>query len=149
MIEGCPARGRQDPYIYSEIPASWPASMPASPISPMAYARIEDVHFNGGCLAARPPLTPAEVLASREGEAALTEAENRLLAEANALGPAALARLAGHKATRPVWRAIGLDAEGLDLAAGGHAARAQFAAPGHDPGAWRARLEALLGRAKL
>ena len=44
-------------------------------------------------------------------------------------GPAGLARLAGHKATRPVWRAIGLDAEGLDLAAGGRAARAQFAAP--------------------
>ncbi len=78
-----------------------------------------------------------------EGEAALAEAEDTLLAEANALGPAALARLAGHKTPRPMWRAIGLDAEGLDLAAGGRAARAQFERPAHDPEAWRARLEQL------
>ena len=117
--------------------------MPASPISPCLTLRIEDVHFNGGFGRAA-PLTPAEVLISREGEAALTEAEDRLLAEANALGPAALARLAGHKAARPLWRAIGLDAEGLDLAAGGRPARAQFAAPAHDPEAWRTRLEELL-----
>ena len=110
--------------------------------------RIEDAHFNGGFGRAA-PLTPAEVLASREGEAALNEAEDRLLAEANALGPAALARLAGHKAARPVWRAIGLDAEGLDLAAGGRPARAEFAAPAHDPEAWRTRLEGLFGRTKL
>jgi heme iron utilization protein len=105
--------------------------------------RIEDVHFNGGFGRAA-PLKPAEVLASGEGEAALTDAEERLLAEANALGEAALARLAGHKASRPAWRPIGLDAEGLDLAAGGRAARAQFAAPAHDPEAWRTRLDALL-----
>ena len=60
--------------------------------------RIEDVHFNGGFGRAA-PLTPAEVLASREGEAALAEAEERLLAEVNALGEAELARLAGHKAS--------------------------------------------------
>ena len=105
--------------------------------------RIEDVHFNGGFGRAA-PLTPAEVLISREGEAALTEAEDRLVAAANALGPAALARLAGHKAARPLWRAIGLDAEGLDLTAGGRPARAQFAAPAHEPEAWRTRLEELL-----
>jgi hypothetical protein len=62
----------------------------------------------------------------------------------NALGRAELARLAGHNALRPAWRAIGLDAEGLDLAAGGRAAHAQFAPPVHDPEAWRARLEHLL-----
>jgi putative heme iron utilization protein len=110
--------------------------------------RIQDVHFNGGFGRAA-PLAPAEVLASREGEAALAEAEERLLAQANALGEAALARLAGHKASprnlKPgSWRAIGLDAEGLDLAAGGRAARAQFRKPAHDPAAWRARLEELL-----
>ena len=110
--------------------------------------RIQDVHFNGGFGRAA-PLTPAEVLSPREGEAALTEAEERLLKEANALGERALARLAGHRApTRDLkpggWRAIGLDAEGLDLAAGGHAGRAQFAMPAHDPDAWRARLEELL-----
>ncbi len=102
--------------------------------------RIDDVHFNGGFGRAA-PLTVAEVLVPREGEAALAEAEERLLAEANALGAPQLARLAGYAAARPAWRAIGLDAEGLDLAAGGRAARAQFAAPAHDPEAWRAHLK--------
>jgi putative heme iron utilization protein len=109
---------------------------------------IDDVHFNGGFGRAA-PLAAAEVLASREGEVALVVTEDKLLAEVNALGRAELARLAGHKASRRApgptgWRAIGLDAEGLDLAAGGRAARAQFAAPAHDPEAWRARLEHLL-----
>ena len=145
MIEGCPALGAKTRYLQRNPKAGLYAGFADFAVLTL---RIEDVHFNGGFGRAA-PLTPAEVLISREGEAALTRAEGRLLAEANALGPAALARLAGHKATRPVWRAIGLDAEGLDLAAGGRPARAQFAAPGHDPGAWRARLEALLGRTKL
>ena len=106
--------------------------------------RIEDVHFNGGFGRAA-PLTPAEVLASSDGETALGDAEERLLAVVNALGPAALARLAGQGASRPLWRAIGLDSEGLDLAAGGRAARAQFAKPAHDPEAWRAGLKERLG----
>ena len=106
--------------------------------------RIEDVHFNGGFGRAA-PLAPAEVLASRDGEAALSDAEERLLAEVNALSEAALARLAGQSAARPAWRAIGLDTEGLDLAAGGRAARAQFAKPAHDPEAWRAGLKERLG----
>ena len=110
--------------------------------------RIDDVHFNGG-FGRAVPLAAVEVLASREGEAALVEAEDELLAEVNALGRAGLARLAEHKASPRApgpggWRAIGLDAEGLDLAAGGRAARAQFAAPAHDPEAWRARLSKLL-----
>ena len=105
--------------------------------------QIADVHFNGGFGKAA-PLAVAEVLTPRDGEAALTHAEERLLAEANALGGAQLARLAGHNALRPAWRAIGLDAEGLDLAAGGRAGRAQFAAPAHDPEAWRAHLKQLL-----
>jgi len=105
--------------------------------------RVDDVHFNGG-FGRAVPLTVSEVLASREGEALLAEAEERLLAEANALSGAELARLAGRNALRPAWRAIGLDAEGLDLAAGSRAARAQFAAPARDPEAWRAHLEQLL-----
>ncbi len=105
--------------------------------------RIEDVHFNGGFGRAA-PLAPAEVLSPREGEAALAEAEERLIAQVNALGEEALARLAGHKSSRPTWRAIGLDAEGFDLAAGGRAARAQFSSPAHDPEGWRARLDELL-----
>ena len=96
--------------------------------------RIEDVHFNGGFGRAA-PLTPAEVLASREGEAALAEAEERLLAEVNALGAGRARAARGAQApVPPGWRAIGLDAEGLDLAAGGRAARAQFADAGARPG---------------
>ena len=99
------------------------------------------MHFNGGFGRAA-PLTVAEVLSPREGETALVEAEEGLLAEVNALGRASSSRGSrGTSALRPAWRAIGLDAEGLDLAAGGRAARAQFAAPAHDPEAWRARLE--------
>jgi putative heme iron utilization protein len=109
----------------------------------MFQLRIESVHFNGGFGRAG-ALTPADVLASRAGEAALTEAEERLLAEVNALCEAALARLAGHKGARLTWRAIGLDGEGLDLAAGARAARAQFRSQAHDPATWRARLRELL-----
>ena len=109
----------------------------------MFRLRIESVHFNGGFGRAG-ALTPADVLASRAGEAALTEAEERLLAEVNALCEAALARLAGHKGARPTWRAIGLDGEGLDLAAGARAARANFLSPAVEAQAWRAALDALL-----
>jgi heme iron utilization protein len=105
--------------------------------------RVDNVHFNGGFGRAA-PLTVAEVLVSREGEAALTEAEERLIAEVNGLGQATLARLGGHAALRPAWRAVGLDSDGLDLAAGGRPARAQFVTPAHDPRAWRARLEQLI-----
>ena len=92
--------------------------MPGSPISPSTGS--ESTTSISTAASAGPRRSPsAEVLASREGEAALAEAEERLLAEANALGQAKLARLSGHKASRPTWRAIGLDAEGLDLAAGG------------------------------
>ena len=143
MIEGCPALGAKTRYLQRNPKAGLYAGFADFAVLTL---RIEDVHFNGGFGRAA-PLTPAEVLISREGEAALTRAEGRLLAEANALGPAALARLAGHKATRPVWRAVGLDAEGLDLAAGGRPARAEFAAPAHEPEAWRERLDELLGSA--
>ena len=87
---------------------------------------IESVHFNGG-FGRADPLTPADLLASREGETTLAEAEARLIEWINGFGDEALARLAGHKLSgRQVWRAIGLDAEGLDLAAGGRVARLQF-----------------------
>ena len=106
----------------------------------MFRLRIESVHFNGGFGRAG-ALAVADVLASRAAEATLAEAEERLIAEVNGLGEAVVARLAGHKASRPAWRAIGLDAEGLDLAAGGRAARVQFRSPADDPATWRARLE--------
>jgi heme iron utilization protein len=108
---------------------------------------IGDVHFNGGFGRAA-PLDPADILAPREAEAALTEAEPRLLDEINARGGALLARLAGVKSPgRQIWRAIGLDSEGLDLATGHRAARVQFAAAAHDEANWRARLDEAASRA--
>ena len=114
--------------------------MPDLPTSACSGFEVESVHFNGGFGRAA-ALAPADVLASRAGEPALAEAEQRLIADVNGLGEAALARLAGHKASRPAWRAIGLDGEGLDLAAGGRAARVQFRFSADDPATWRARLE--------
>jgi heme iron utilization protein len=106
---------------------------------------IEAVHFNGG-FGRADPLEPADILSRREGEAALTEAEPRLIAEINALGDDAIARLAGRKLSgRRVWRAIGLDSEGLDLSAGRRAARLQFATPANDEAAWRARIKEVIG----
>lgn len=100
---------------------------------------IENVHFNGGFGRAA-PLAVVDVLGPRQAEATLTEAEPRLLEEVNALGDDALARLAGRKSSgRRVWKAIGLDAEGLDLSSGALAARLEFASPAHDQAGWRAR----------
>jgi putative heme iron utilization protein len=138
-VEKCPERRAKVRYLQRNPKAGLYAGFADFALFKL---RIEDVHFNGGFGRAA-PLAPAEVLASRDGEAALGDAEERLLAEVNALSEAALARLAGQSAARPAWRAIGLDTEGLDLAAGGRAARAQFAAPAHDPDAWRARLREL------
>ena len=106
---------------------------------------VESVHFNGGFGRAQ-PLERSDVLASREGESALTEAEPRLLQEINARGDAFVARLAGlAPSERRVWRAIGLDSEGLDLSAGSRAARLQFASPACDEAGWRAQLLAACG----
>ena len=114
----------------------------------MFRLRVESVHFNGGFGRAA-PLAPADVLASRAGEAALAEAEERLLAEVNGLGEATLARLAGRKASprnlkSGGWRAIGLDGEGVDLTDRGRPARIQFGVPADNPATWRARLEELV-----
>ena len=104
---------------------------------------VANVHFNGGFGRAA-PLSPSDVLAPRVGETALEEAEERLIAEVNARGEAVAARLAEQRPGRASWRAIGIDSEGLDFAAGKRAARAQFHSPAHDPAEWRARLEELL-----
>ena len=101
--------------------------------------RIDDVHFNGGFGRAA-PLTVAEVLRLARGRSGAGRGRGTAPRGGERAWPSELARLAGHSALRPAWRAIGLDAEGLDLAAGGRAARAQFAAPAHDPEAWRARV---------
>ena len=147
QVERCAAHALPRCGTLAPQSQGWP-SMPASPISPFTNSASMTC-ISTAKLWPRRLLTVAEVLASREAEAALVVAEGELLAEVNALGLAKLARLAGHKASPRApgpggWRAIGLDAEGLDLAAGGRAARAQFAMPAHDPEAWRARLEHVL-----
>jgi len=104
---------------------------------------IESVHFNGG-FGRADALTPPDILIGREAEAEFAEAEPGLIGWVNDLGDEAVARLAGRgHAGRQVWRAIGLDAEGLDLAAGGEAARLQFAVPARDAQEWRRTLESL------
>jgi heme iron utilization protein len=102
---------------------------------------VGHVHFNGG-FGRADPLTPADIFASREAEALLAAAEQNLLAEINARDDAFVAGLAGHKASgRQVWRAIGLDGEGLDLSAGGLVARLEFAAAANDEAGWRMLLD--------
>jgi putative heme iron utilization protein len=104
--------------------------------------RVENVHFNGGFGRAA-PLAAADVLAARDAEPALTEAEPALLEWVDGRGDEGVARLAGHRSSgRRVWKAIGLDAEGLDLSAGSLCARLQFASPAPDAEGWRERLSA-------
>jgi putative heme iron utilization protein len=101
--------------------------------------RIEAVHFNGG-FGRADRLVSADILAPPGDAAALIAAEDALLAEINASEGLA-ARLAGRReAGRRVWRAVGLDAEGLDLSAGGAPARVDYLAPAFEPQEWRRRL---------
>jgi heme iron utilization protein len=105
---------------------------------------IEAVHFNGG-FGRADALTPDDILIAREAETALAEAEPGLIDWVNGFGDDVVQRLAGRKPDgRQIWRAIGLDAEGLDLAAGGQAARVPFASPARDEAEWRKSLEAAL-----
>ena len=108
---------------------------------------VESVHFNGG-FGRADALSPGDILGPREGEAAFIEAEARVLDWVNGLGDVALARLAGRSSGRQAWRAVGLDAEGLDLAAGGRAARIWFDSPARDEADWRARLEVFIASRK-
>jgi putative heme iron utilization protein len=102
--------------------------------------RIETVHFNGG-FGRADALTVEELLTPEGDVSALVAAEDELLAEVDALGDAALTRLAeGASAGRRVWRAAGLDAEGLDLGAGTLSARVAFPQPEFTPAGWRVRL---------
>jgi len=101
--------------------------------------RVEAVHFNGG-FGRADKLVSADILTPSADAAALSVAEDALLGEINAVEGLA-AQLAGRReAGRRIWRAVGLDAEGLDLSAGGTAARVDYPAPAFEPQAWRARL---------
>jgi len=101
--------------------------MRLSPISLLFRAEISAVHFNGGFGRAA-ALTPPDILTDMAGAKDLIEAEAALLAEVNAREPDYLASLASDERgdNRRRWRAIGLDPDGLDLAAGARAVRANF-----------------------
>ncbi len=135
-----------DPYGRKRYLQRNPKAKLYSPFADFAIyrMRVEAVHFNGG-FGRADPLTAADILAPDAEASALIEAEDRLLEEVNASDGSFVSRLAprGHPGRR-VWRAIGLDAEGLDLAAGGVAARIDFSAPAFDPQGWRRRLEEVL-----
>jgi len=108
--------------------------------------QIERVHFNGG-FGRADKLVPADILTSPADAAALIEAEDALLAEINTAEGGLAERLAGAREVGGrAWRAIGLDPEGLDLAAGGAAARVDFATPAFEPLAWRKRLREALSK---
>jgi hypothetical protein len=106
---------------------------------------VQAVHFNGGFGRAA-PMTPPEILTDLQGAEALLAMEAGLLAALNARDDGSLASLVAAEGLERgrIWRAIGLDPDGLDLAAGARAARIGFEAPARDPDAWRAALEARL-----
>ncbi len=100
------------------------------------------VHFNGGFGKAA-PLSPADIATDLAGAESLFAEEERLLAGVNKRDPAFFSRMVGRSAR---WRAIGLDPEGFDLAAGASLARVHFTAPAATPAAWLQALEKLARR---
>ncbi|MGD0561743.1 MAG: pyridoxamine 5'-phosphate oxidase family protein [Roseiarcus sp.] len=137
-----------DPYARKRYLQRNPKAKLYSPFADFAIyrMRIEAVHFNGG-FGRADPLTAADILTPAADASALIEVEDRLLEEVNGPGGSLSARLAPRgDPGRRVWRAIGLDAEGLDLAAGGLTARIDFSAPAFDPQGWRRRLEEALAK---
>lgn len=104
-----------------------------------AMFRLETsaVHFNGGFGKAA-PLSSAEIATEIAGAGALFAEEETLLGDLNKRGPDFLSRLIGRSGR---WRAIGLDPDGLDLAAGASLARVVLATPATTPAAWLQALE--------
>ena len=109
----------------------------------MSLRRLEPetVHFNGGFGRAG-AMTAADLLTAGDASA-LRAAEPELIQRVAALGDAALEKLGG-RAGR-VWRPVGLDADGLDLARGGDVARVDFDAAAWDPETWWAAMARRLG----
>ena len=152
-------RGRGDPLNQPRLTVGGPVAPRPDPSSRQRYLsrnpkaglyasfadfairrlQIESIHFNGG-FGRADALSPADLLTPTGDIGRLVEAEPRLLEEVESLGAEAIARLAGVPAGRRLWRPVGLDAEGLDLAAGGSTARVDFSSPALDPAAWRERL---------
>jgi len=142
LTVGGPIAPHPDPYARKRYLQRNPKAKLYAPFADFAIyrMRIEAVHFNGG-FGRADKLVPADILAPPGEAAALVAAEDALLAEINASEDGLAARLAGRReAGRRVWRAVGLDAEGLDLSAGAVAARVDFPAPAFEPKSWRRRL---------
>jgi len=129
-----------DPAAKSRYLARNPKAKLYAGFADFSMFRFEtqSVHFNGGFGKAA-PLTPADVRTDLTGAEALLGEEGALLREVNGRGAAFLSRLTGRTAR---WRPIGLDPEGLDLAAGASVARISFAKPATTPAAWLRALDA-------
>ena len=138
LTVGGPIRPHPDPYALKRYLQRNPKAKLYASFTDFAIyrMRIEAVHFNGG-FGRADKLAPADILSPPGDAATLIAVEDALIAEINAADGLA-ARLAGRRdAGRRVCRAVGLDAEGLDLSVGGAPARVDFAAPAFEPEAWR------------
>jgi putative heme iron utilization protein len=148
LTVGGPIAADADPRARARFVARNPKSKLYASFADFSVFRMEisAVHFNGG-FARAAALTPADILTDLAGAEALMAAEPALLEEINAGDAAFLARLAGAEAPdrRRAWRAIGVDPDGLDLAAGARVARVSFPAPAPSPRAWREALAAYPG----
>jgi putative heme iron utilization protein len=160
------ASGRGDPLNRPRLTVGGPVMPHPDPTSRQRYLRrnpkaglyasfadfsirrlqIETIHFNGG-FGRADALRPLDLLTPAGDISQLVEAEPRLLQEVQSLGVETISRLAGASVGRKVWRPIGLDPEGFDLAAGGTAARVDFSSPAHRPDDWRDRLREKLATA--
>ena len=101
--------------------------------------QIETIHFNGG-FGRADAVSISDLLTPGDDFGALYRAEEQLLLEVQSLGAPTIARLSHAPGGRRVWRAVGVDPEGCDLASGGMTARIDFSTPAHEPDAWRERL---------
>jgi len=143
---GGPIQRHPDAYARKRYLQRNPKAKLYAPFADFAIyrMRIEAVHFNGG-FGRADPLTAADLLTREADASALIAAEDRLLADLNESAGSTAARLAPRDDPgRRAWRAIGLDAEGLDLAAGSLVGRVDFSAPAFDPSEWRRRLDEAL-----
>ena len=153
--------GRGDPLNQPRLTVSGPIIPHADPSSRARYLRrnpkaklyapfadfsirrmrIEAIHFNGG-FGRADAMAIAELLAPPGDISGLSAAQAELLDKVDALEATEIAHLAsGASAGRRVWRAVGLDSEGLDLLAGSAAARVDFHGPAYDPETWWMRLQ--------
>lgn len=157
--------GRGDPLNHPRVTLTGSIAVQADPTSKARYLRrnpkaklyasftdftlrrlaIEEIHYNGG-FGKADRVEISDLLTAPGDLASLIAAEDELLDEVDALGDEVLARLAEADAPgRRVWRAAGLDAEGVDLSAGTVAARVAFPTPVFDPQGWRSALRAAVG----